>query len=64
MLALATAPQGQNPTLILIIIGAVVAAVFWRTILKIGIAATVIGFVFLLVTVLLDIVHGLHALIP
>lgn len=64
MLALASAAQGQNPTLILIIIAAVVVAAFWRTLLKIGIAAVIIGFVFLLVTGLLDIAHGLHALIP
>jgi hypothetical protein len=64
MLAIASASQGQNPTLTLIIIAAVVVAAFWRTILKIGIAAVTIGFVFLLVTGLLDIVHGLHALIP
>ena len=41
-----------------------VVAAFWRTLLKIGIAAVIIGFVFLLVTGLLDILHGLHALIP
>jgi len=64
MLALASAPQGQNPTLIIIIIAAVVVAAFWRTVLKIGIVAVVIGFVFLLVTSLLEILHGLHALIP
>jgi hypothetical protein len=52
------------PTLILIIIAAVVVAAFWQTILKIGIVAVIIGFVFLYVTGLLDIVHGLHALIP
>jgi hypothetical protein len=64
MLALASASQGQNPTLVLILIAAVVVAVFWRTVLKIGIAAVVIGFVFLLVSSLLEILHGLHALIP
>ena len=64
MLALASAPQGLNSTLILIIIAAVVAAAFWRTILKIVIAASVIGFVFMFVTELLDIVHSLHALVP
>ena len=54
----------MNSTLILIIIAAVVVAAFWRPILKIGIAAVIIGFVFLLVSGLLEIVHGLHALIP
>ena len=64
MLALASAPQGQNPTLALILIAAVIVAVFWRTVLKIGIAAAIIGFVFLLVSSLLEILHALHALIP
>jgi len=54
----------MNSTLILIIIAAVVVAAFWRPILKIGIAVVIIGFVFLLVSGLLEIVHGLHALIP
>ena len=64
MLALASASQAQNPTLVLIIIATVVVAVFWRTILKVGMTAVIIGFVFLLVTALLDIAHGLHVLIP
>lgn len=64
MLALASAPQGLNPTLILIIIAAVVVAAFWQTILKIVIAALIIGFVFLFITDLLDVVHSLHALVP
>jgi hypothetical protein len=64
MLALASAPQGQNPTLALILIAAVIVAVFWRTVLKIGIAAAIIGFVFLLVSSLLEILHALHGLIP
>jgi hypothetical protein len=64
MLALASAAHGQNSTLVLIVIAAVVVAAFWQTILKIGIAAVIIGLVFLWVTGLLDILHGLHALIP
>ena len=62
-MALASASHGQNP-LVLIIIAAVVVAAFWRAIVKIGIAALIIGFVFLLVTGMLDILHALHALIP
>lgn len=50
--------------LFLIIIAAVIVVVFWRPILAIGCAAAVIGFVFLLVTSLLAILHGLHGLIP
>jgi hypothetical protein len=63
MLALATASPGQNSTLILIIIAAVIVAAFWRAILKVGIAVIIIGFAFLLVTSLLDILHGLQALL-
>ena len=64
ILALASAPQGLNSTLIVLIIAAVIVAAFWRPILKIGIAAVIIGFVFVFVTSLLDIVHSLHTLIP
>jgi hypothetical protein len=64
MMALASALQGLNSTLVFIIIAAVIVAFFWRPILKIGIAAAIIGFVFLYVTGLLYIVHRLHTLIP
>jgi hypothetical protein len=63
MMALTSASQSQNPTLILIVIAAVLVAFFWRTILKIGVAAVIIGFIFLLITGLLGILHGLHMLI-
>ena len=64
MLALATAQPGQNPTLILIIIAAVAVAAFWRPILKVGIAAVIIGIATLLVSGLLEVAHALHGLIP
>jgi hypothetical protein len=50
--------------LVLIVIAAVIVAVFWKTLFKVAIAALIIGFVFLTVSGLLDILHGLHALIP
>jgi hypothetical protein len=50
--------------LVLILIAAVVVAIFWKTLFKIAIAALVIGFVFLYVTGLLEIVHAVHTLIP
>jgi hypothetical protein len=50
--------------LVLIVIAVVVAAVFWKTLFKFAIAALIIGFVFVTATGLLDILHGLHALIP
>lgn len=64
MLALASTQTGQNPTLVLFLIVVVVVAVFWRAILAISIAAIFVGFVFLIVTISVDILHGLHALIP
>ena len=63
MMALTSASQSQNPTLILIVVAAVLVAFFWQTILKIGVAAVIIGFIFLLITGLLGILHGLHTLI-
>jgi hypothetical protein len=50
--------------LILIIIAAVVVVAFWQAIFKIAIAALVIGIATLYITGLLDILHGLRALIP
>jgi len=64
MLAIASTQQGLNPTLVLFLIVVVVVALCWRAILAIGIAAIIVGFVFLLVTISVDILHGLHALIP
>ena len=52
-----------SPTLILIIIGVVVVYAFWRTIFKVAIIAVIVGFVFLLVTGTLDVVHVLRALL-
>jgi hypothetical protein len=50
--------------LVVIVIAAVVVAAFWRMILKVGLAALVIGFMFLLVSGVLDVLHVLRALIP
>jgi hypothetical protein len=50
--------------LVIIVIAAVVVAVFGKTLFKVALAALLIGFVFLTVTGLLDILHGLHRLIP
>jgi len=64
MLALATAAHGQDPTQILIVLAAVGAAIFWRSLLKIGLALVIIGFFLLLITGAAAVVHGLHPLIP
>ena len=62
MLAFAIASEGQNYTLFLLLI-AIVAAVFWRAIVKVGIAAIIVGFAFLYITGLLYVLRGLHALL-
>lgn len=54
----------MTPTLILITIGVLVVYAFWRTIFKIAILALVIGFVFLVVTSTLDVVHVVRILLP
>ena len=61
MLEFATA-SGQNCVLFLILIAVVVAA-FWRAIVKVGIAAIIVGLAFLYVTGLLYVLHGLRALL-
>lgn len=66
MLAIAasgSASHGLSPALILIVIGAVLLAAFWQTILKIAIAALVIGLFYLFIIGTVDVVHTLHALI-
>jgi hypothetical protein len=64
MFALATAAHGQDPNQILIILAAVAAAIFWRSLLKIGLALVIIGFFLLLITGAAGVVHGLHPLLP
>jgi arginine exporter protein ArgO len=53
-----------SPTLILIIIGVLVVYAFWRTIFKVVLVALIVGYVFLLVTGTLDVVHALRSLLP
>ena len=51
MLALASAVHGQgSSSSILIILAAVAAAIFWRGLIKVGLALVVILFVVMLVT--------------
>jgi hypothetical protein len=64
MLALASASHGLNPILILLVIATVAVAAFWQTILKLAIAALIVGFLFLFITGTLDVVHFLRALMP
>jgi uncharacterized membrane protein len=54
MLALAAAAHGQDPSEFLIILGAFVAAIFWRFLLKIAVAVAVILFAILII----HVIHG------
>jgi hypothetical protein len=54
MLALAAAAHGQDPSEFLIILGAFVAAVFWRILLKIAVALAILLFAILVI----HVVHG------
>lgn len=56
--------QGLSPTLVLVVIVGVAVAFFWRFLIKLGIAALIIGFLFVLISAARDILLGLHALIP
>lgn len=59
MLALTTAAHaGLSPSQTLFIIAAIVAAVFWRGLVKIGLAVLIIGFVFLLISGAAALLHG------
>lgn len=64
MLAVATAAQGQDHTQILIILAAIVLAIFWRAAIKLGLALAVVAFIVLLVKGDLALVHGLRLLVP
>jgi hypothetical protein len=59
MLALASAAHGQDPTQLLIIFGALVAAAFWRFVLKIALAIAIIAFAILVI----HVIHGETALV-
>jgi hypothetical protein len=65
MLALASAAHGgvgQSETLF--IIAAIAVAAFWQTLVKIGLAVLVIGFLILLFEGASAFLHVLHAIIP
>jgi hypothetical protein len=63
MIALGSVSQGLNSTLVIVVLAAIIAAACWRFLIKVGIALLLIGFFFVVVSFLLGIVHGLHALI-
>jgi hypothetical protein len=62
MLALSSAAQAQNPTLVLVLLALVLMAIFWRTVAQFMIAAVIIGFALLFATGLVELLRALHAL--
>ena len=64
MLALAAAAHGQDPAQTLIILAAVVAAIFWRALLKIALALIVILSVVLLSRGVSVFLHDLRLVVP
>ena len=64
MLALASAAQGgQDSGLVLVLIAAVGVAIFWRSLIKVGIALIVVLFAVLLVAGTAAFIHGIQLLI-
>ena len=57
MLAVATAAHGQHSTQILIILAVLGAVIFWRSLLKIGLAIVIVGIFLLLITGAAGLVH-------
>lgn len=64
MLAVATAAHGQDPSLILIILAAIAAAIFWRGLLKVGIALVIIVFAVLMITGMSAVFHEIRLVMP
>jgi len=64
MLALAAAAHGQETAQTLIILAAIAAAIFWRTLLKIALALIVILFVVLLSHGVSVFLHDLRLVVP
>jgi len=64
MLALASAAHGgQDSGLVLVLIAAVGVAIFWRSLIKVGIALIVVLFAVLLVAGTAAFIHGIQLLI-
>jgi hypothetical protein len=64
MLAVVTAAHGQDPSHVLIILAAIAAAVFWRGLIKIGIALIIILFALLMITGMSAVLHEIGQVIP
>jgi hypothetical protein len=64
-LASAAAAQGsQSSGLVLVLIAAVGVAIFWRGLIKVGLALIVVLFAVLLVGGAEALIHGIQLLIP
>jgi hypothetical protein len=65
MLALATAAHsGLDPTEILVIIAAVGAAIFWRTLIRIALPVILVALLVLLVTGASAVINDVRSLLP
>jgi hypothetical protein len=65
MLALATAAHsGQDPTEILIVIAAVAAAIFWRSLLRVALPVILVILAVLLVTGTSAVIHDIRSFLP
>jgi hypothetical protein len=64
MLALATAVHGQGPSSILILFAAVAAAIFWRGLIKVGLALVVILFAVMMITGVSALFQELRMIVP
>lgn len=61
--AVAAAQGGQGSALLLVLIAAVGVAVFWRSLVKFGIALIVVIFAVLFIMSTTAIIHGIQLLI-
>lgn len=65
MLALASAAHsGQDPTQILLVIAAVGAAIFWRSLLRVALPVILVLFAVLLVTGASAVLHDIRSFLP
>lgn len=64
MLAAAAAAQGHIPSQVLLLLGAIALAMFWRAALKVGLALIVIVVAVVIVKGDLALVHLFRLLIP
>jgi hypothetical protein len=65
MLALANAAHGgQDPTNILLIVAAVGAAIFWRSLLKVALPVILVLLAVLLVTGASAVIHDIRSVLP